>query len=55
MTHEQAIAASPDRADLYSGRSASFLQLDQELEAVDDATKAVSLDPNNSKFHARRG
>ena len=52
---DQAIAKQPHAAKLYAARSAAFLKLGQDLEAVDDANQAVQLEPKLARAHARKG
>ena len=51
----QAIEADPKDADLYVGRAATHLKLEQIIEAANDANKAVDLDPRNSRAYLRKG
>jgi len=40
---------------VYEARSYAHIKLQDWMEAVQDATKAVELDPNNAKAYLRKG
>lgn len=51
-----ALAEKPeDAAEIYAGRSASRLKLEDFVGAADDARKAVAAAPGLAKAHMRRG
>ena len=51
----QALAAQPDSAEIYVARSAAHIRLDQFLEAAEDASQALLLQPSYPKALVRRG
>lgn len=51
----QAIAADTHSAELYANRAQTHLKLENFIEAVEDASKALELDPRLSKAHSRKG
>ena len=51
----QALQSSPQDAGLLTARALVHLKLSNWLEAADDATKAISLNPTSSKAHFRKG
>lgn len=51
----QALAAEPQNAELYANRAQTRLKLENFLEAVEDASKALDLNPRLSKAHLRKG
>ena len=51
----QALAAEPQSAELYAYRAQTRLKLENFLEAVEDASKALDLNPRLSKAHLRKG
>ena len=51
----QAIGANPRDATLYSARAQAHIQLENWLEAADDASKAIDIDPNLAKAYFRKG
>ena len=51
----QALAADPQNAELYANRAQTRLKLENFLEAVEDASKALDLNPRLSKAHLRKG
>lgn len=51
----QALAADPQSAELYANRAQTRLKLENYLEAVEDASKALDLNPRLSKAHLRKG
>jgi suppressor of G2 allele of SKP1 len=40
---------------IYEARAYAHIKLQQWMEAVQDASKAVELDPNNAKAYLRKG
>lgn len=55
MCAYQALAISPDDADLYASRAQSYIKEERFLEAVQDASKAAELSPQLAKAHLRKG
>ncbi|XP_071794585.1 dnaJ homolog subfamily C member 7-like [Asterias amurensis] len=53
--YTEAIKWNPTDPRLYSNRSLSFLQIDQHYHALEDAKKAIKLNPNWPKGHFRKG
>ncbi|XP_061361322.1 protein SGT1 homolog [Gastrolobium bilobum] len=51
----QAIALSPNNADLYADRAQANIKLNNFTEAVADAKKAIELNPSHSKAYLRKG
>ena len=51
----QALQSSPHDAGLLTARALAHLKLGSWLEATDDATRAISLDPTSSKAFYRKG
>lgn len=56
----QALAAGGSLGDytpagVYEARAYAHIKLQQWMEAVQDASKAVDLDPTNSKAYLRKG
>ena len=51
----QALAISPNDADLYASRAQSYIKEERFLEAVQDASKAAELSPELAKAHVRKG
>ena len=51
----QALAADPQNAELYANRAQTLLKMENFLEAVEDASKALDLNPRLSKAHLRKG
>ena len=51
----QAIAAQPNTAELYAARAQTHIKLENYLDAVDDAKKAIEIDPQLAKGHFRKG
>ncbi|KAK9825474.1 hypothetical protein WJX81_007655 [Elliptochloris bilobata] len=51
----QAIAADPKSAELYANRAQTRLKLENFIEAVEDASNALDLNPRLSKAHLRKG
>lgn len=45
--------SSPAR--IYESRSNAYLKLEQYMEAVEDASKALELDPSLPKAYLRKG
>jgi len=50
-----AIEETPDRSDYYTKRAACYLKLNKHINALQDANKAIELDPKNSNAHLRKG
>lgn len=42
-------------SSVYEARAYAHIKLQQWMEAVQDASKAVELDPNNAKAYLRKG
>ncbi|XP_057774291.1 protein SGT1 homolog [Salvia miltiorrhiza] len=53
--YSQAIALSPNSADLFVDRAQANIKLQNCTEAVADANKAIELDPSNAKAYLRKG
>ena len=51
----QALASQPDSVDAYVARSAAYIKLDQHLEAAEDASQALLIQPSHHKALVRRG
>lgn len=51
----QAIAIEPENQVLYSNRSAVYSAQNEYQKALEDAEKAVSIKPDWSKGHLRKG
>jgi suppressor of G2 allele of SKP1 len=51
----QAIQQSPESADLYQARAHAHIKAEEYLEAANDASKAIELDPTSVKAFLRRG
>ncbi|KAH7557719.1 hypothetical protein ACOSP7_027575 [Xanthoceras sorbifolium] len=52
--YSQAIAISPNNAELFADRAQANLKLNNLTEAVSDANKAIELDPSMSKAYLRK-
>ena len=52
--YSQAIAISPENAELYADRAQANLKLNNLTEAVSDAKRAIELDPLMSKAYLRQ-
>ena len=55
LLHLQAIDTSPHDAALYTARAQAHIQLEDWLDAINDAMHAIRLDPNIAKAHFRKG
>ncbi|KAL8534483.1 hypothetical protein ACS0TY_010482 [Phlomoides rotata] len=53
--YSQAIALSPNNADLFVDRAQANIKLQNFTDAVADATKAIQLDPSMAKAYLRKG
>lgn len=53
--YTQAIALSPDNADLFADRAQANIKLKNFTEAVADANNAIKLDPSMAKAYLRKG
>ncbi|CAA0826406.1 Protein SGT1 homolog B [Striga hermonthica] len=53
--YSQAIALSPNNAELFADRAQANIKLQNFTEAVADANKAIGLDHNISKAYLRKG
>ncbi len=53
--HVQALGLSPSSANIYDSRAHAHLKLENCIEAVEDASKAIELDPTLSKAYLRKG
>lgn len=53
--YTELVDAAPTHVASWVHRSAVHLKLDQPLDALDDANKAIALDAGNSKAYLRRG
>ncbi|XP_051122878.1 protein SGT1 homolog [Andrographis paniculata] len=53
--YTQAIALSPNNADLFADRAQANIKLRNFTEAVADANKAIELDPSLAKAYLRKG
>ncbi|KAK9909046.1 hypothetical protein WJX75_006454 [Coccomyxa subellipsoidea] len=53
--YSNAIALSPNDANLYASRAQSYIKEERFLEAVQDASKAAELSPKLAKAHLRKG
>jgi len=51
----QAIANDPGNAELYAARAQTRLKLENYLDAIEDASKALDLNPRLAKAHQRKG
>ncbi len=51
----QALDQSPSSAPVYEARANAHLKLENYIEAVEDASKAIELDPSGWKAHLRKG
>lgn len=51
----QAIEANPRDAALYTSRAQAHIQLENWLDAAEDASQALTLDPRLAKAHFRKG
>ena len=51
----QAIALTPNDAELYAARAQAQIKEENFLEGVQDASKAVELAPQLAKAHLRKG
>ncbi len=51
----QAIAQDTRDADLYVSRAQAQIKLENFMDAVDDANKALELNPKLAKAHLRKG
>jgi suppressor of G2 allele of SKP1 len=55
MLFNQALKADPDNATLYTGRAATYVKLEQHIEASEDAGKAIALDSKQTEAYLQRG
>lgn len=56
QAYSQAIDQSPQpRADHFAARAAAHLYMRNQMEALDDCSRAIQLDPTHDKAHLRKG
>ena len=51
----QALQASPNCASIYEARSLAALKAEDYMQSLNDAAKAIQLDPTMAKAYLRQG
>ena len=51
----QALQASPNSASIYEARSLAALKAEDYMQSLNDAAKAIQLDPSMAKAYLRQG